>query len=52
MVFFWQNRALSWRPERRRPAGDDQRGAEDAVSRGGGARLLPVTVGPVHHGCT
>lgn len=52
LVFFRQNRALSGRPERRHPAGDEQRGAEDAVSRGGGARLLPVTDGPVLHGCT
>lgn len=48
---FLQNRPLSWRPERRHPAGDDQGGAEDSVSRGGGPRLLPVTDGPVHHCC-
>lgn len=52
MLFFRQNRALSGRPERRHPAGDGQRGAEGAVSRGGGARLLPVTDGPIQHGCT
>lgn len=46
-----QNRALSGRPERLHPAGDDQRGGEDAVSGGGGSRLLPVTDGPVQHGC-
>lgn len=47
----WQNRPLSGQPEWQHPAGDDQGGAEDAVSRGGGARLLPVTDDPVYHCC-
>lgn len=48
---FRQNYPLSGRPEWCHPTGDDQRGAEDAVSRGGGPRLLPVTDSPVHNCC-
>lgn len=48
---FGQNHPLPGRPEWCHPTGDEQRGAEDAVSRGGGPRLLPVTDGPVHNCC-
>lgn len=49
--FLLQHCALPGRAERLDAAGDDQRGAEESVSRGRGAGLLPVTSCQVRHGC-